>query len=225
VAGGKASEGVFRASVQSGRLEVLATSRGKRARPHQFAAPVVAGTGAVFRGVTGNRAGLFSGAPGGALRKLVGVGQPVKGTGGRVTGLRDLAASGTGAIVVVTLKRAQAPSALLVVRKGKVGTLLTEGDTAPGGGAFTAVDGAVVAMSDTAAGILVPLFGAGAVRGVFLVKDTATTALLLDGVTVAGGGSVALGQTTELALDGDGALLETRLTGGGGAARALLALP
>lgn len=224
VTGGKANEGVFRASVQNGRIEVLATSRGKRGKPHQFTSPVVAGTGAVFRALTGAKAGLFGGGAGGKVRKLVAVGQPARGTGGRVTGLRDFAASGRGAIVVATLKKASAPNAVLAVQKGKVAPLLTEGDSAPGGGAFTAVDGAVLAMSDAAAAILAPLFGAGAARGLFLLTDVGPTLLLLDGTAVPGGGAAALGLTTEFALDGASALLETRLAGGG-AARALVAVP
>jgi len=224
VSGGKASEGVFRASLQSGRLEVLATSRGKKHAPRGFSSPTAAGDGAVFRAVTGNDAGLFSGT-GGRARRLVEIGQEVHGIGGRVTGLREFASSATGTVVAVTLKKASALAAVLLVRKNKVTPLLAQGDSAPGGGAFDAVDTAQLAMSDTAAAVLVPLFGAGATSGLFLVGGGGPSALLLDATAVPGGGVVALAGVRSLTIDGTGVLLDTQLTGGAGAARALVAVP
>jgi hypothetical protein len=49
--------------------------------------------------------------------------------------------------------------------------------------------------------------------------------LLLDATAVPGGGVVALAGVRSLTIDGTGVLLDTQLTGGAGAARALVAVP
>ena len=225
VSGKRASGGIFRAELSTGRLSAVVTAARKgKLRLQNFAAPTIVGSGAAFRADRGKKTSLFL-TSGRQARPVLVNGTKAPGLNGKINALRAFAGTDAGVCAAVALQDGDRDSAIYrVLGHSRPTPFILDGGPAPGGGAYRSVGSAVLAGAGPTLAFLVPLFNASGARGVFTATGDTVTLRLIDGAALPDGGRLSLVDTDVLGFNGDAVVLTGRLTGASTSSRALVAV-